>query len=69
MENELPIQAPPFIYFDDKNIDVNTTSFMLGRKILAKCVLDEGKDSVNIYLPKGEIWYLNGNSPAGKMLN
>lgn len=65
VENELPIQAPPFIYFDDKNIDVNTTSFMLGRKILAKCVLDEGKDSVNIYLPKGEIWYLNGKKFTG----
>lgn len=65
VENELPIQAPPFIYFDDENIDVNTTSFMLGRKILAKCVLDKGKDSVNIYLPKGEIWYLNGKKFTG----
>jgi len=58
VEDELPIQAPPFVYFDDKNIDVNTTSFMFGRDILAKCVLDEGKNEVSVYLPKGEIWYL-----------
>lgn len=65
VENELPIQAPPFIYFNDKNINVNTTAFMLGRNILAKCVLDEGKDSVTVYLPKGNSWYQNGKKYCG----
>ena len=60
VEDELPIQAPPFVYFDDENIDINTTSFMLGIDILAKCVLDEGVENVSVYLPKGEIWYLDG---------
>ncbi len=65
VEDELPIQAPPFVYFEDKNIDINTTSFMLGRDILAKCVLDEGVNEVSVYLPKGEIWYLGGKCFEG----
>lgn len=46
VENELPIQAPPFIYFDDKNIDVNTTSFMLGRKYLQNAYLTRAKTAL-----------------------
>ena len=65
VEKELPIQAPPFVYFDDENIDVNTSAFMLGRNILAKCVLDEGKESVKVYLPKDEIWYLDDKKYSG----
>lgn len=65
VEQDLPIQAPPYIYFDDENIDVNTTAFMLGRNILAKCVLDEGKSGVNVYLPKGEIWYFENECLNG----
>ena len=65
VEKELPIQAPPFVYFDDENIDADTSAFMLGRSILAKCVLDEGKESVKVYLPKGEIWYLDDKKYSG----
>lgn len=32
---------------------------MLGRDVLAACVLDEGVDQVPVYLPKGDDWYLN----------
>lgn len=32
---------------------------MLGRDVLAKCVLDEGVTQVSVYLPKGDDWYLN----------
>ena len=53
------MQAPPYIYYNDENIDVNTDAFMLGRDVLAKCVLDEGVTQVSVYLPKGDDWYLN----------
>ena len=59
MENDVPVQAPPYIYYNDENIDVNTDAFMLGRDVLAKCVLDEGVTQVSVYLPKGDDWYLN----------
>lgn len=59
VENDVPMQAPPYIYYNDENIDVNTDSFMLGRDVLAKCVLDEGVTQVSVYLPKGDDWYLN----------
>lgn len=41
VENDVPMQAPPYIYYNDENIDVNTDAFMLGRDVLAECVLDE----------------------------
>lgn len=59
VENDVPVQAPPYIYYDDENIDVNTDAFMLGRDVLAACVLDEGIAQVPVYLPKGDDWYLN----------
>ena len=59
VENDVPVQAPPYIYYNDENIDVNTDAFMLGRDVLAKCVLDKGVTQVSVYLPKGDDWYLN----------
>lgn len=65
VENELPLQAPPYLYFNDKNIDINTASFMLGRSILAECVLDGGETGVNVYLPADCDWYLGGKKYSG----
>lgn len=59
-----PCKAPPYIYYNDENIDVNTDAFMLGRDVLAKCVLDEGVTQVSVYLPKGDDWYLNETGKA-----
>lgn len=58
VENETPINAPLFLYYDDEEIDVDSNSFMLGRDILVTPILDEGEEFVNVYLPKNEIWYL-----------
>ena len=53
------MQAPPYIYYDDENIGVNTDAFMLGRDVLATCVLDEDIAKADVYLPRGDNWYLN----------
>lgn len=53
-----PINAPVFLYYDDNNIATDSDSLMLGRDILAGFVFDEGCDTVSVYLPKGDNWYL-----------
>lgn len=63
VENEEPINAPLMLYYDD--VDDRNESFLVGRDILASCIFDEGRDKINIYLPKDDGWYLNGELYAG----
>lgn len=65
VRNDVPMTAPPFIYYDDPKIDPDGDSFMLGRSILVQCVLDEDKNTVEIYLPQKEIWYLGDEMYEG----
>lgn len=58
VEYDEPMNAPLFLYYDDKDISLEAQSFMVGRDILATCVLDEGAESVKAYLPYGDCWYL-----------
>ncbi|MBR7072338.1 MAG: DUF5110 domain-containing protein [Eubacterium sp.] len=58
VENEIPMNAPLFLYYNDKEIDENGNSFMVGRDILAACVFDEGESKAEVYLPKADDWYL-----------
>lgn len=59
VENEIPINAPLFLYYDDKNIETESSSFMFGRDILVTFVFDEGTEKATAYLPEGDSWYLN----------
>lgn len=65
VENEIPINAPALLYYDDKELYEQNDSMMVGRDILAAFVFDEGCSSVNVYLPKAESWYLNGRLFSG----
>ena len=38
---------------------------LVGEDLLVYFVFDEGKDTVNAYLPKGEGWYMNGKIYKG----
>ncbi|MBQ7740055.1 MAG: hypothetical protein IJT65_02300 [Eubacterium sp.] len=60
VENEIPLNAPLFLYYDDKEIDENGNTFMLGSDIMAMTVFDKGKSSVKAYLPAKDDWYLDG---------
>ncbi|MCC8073291.1 MAG: hypothetical protein LIO62_04110 [Clostridiales bacterium] len=59
VEKNLPINAPLCFYFDDENINTESDSFMFGQSILVSFIFDEGRENVNVYLPKDENWYLD----------
>ncbi|MBR2133654.1 MAG: DUF5110 domain-containing protein [Eubacterium sp.] len=58
VEYDEPMNAPLFMYYDDAEISDDSNSFMLGRDILASCVFDEGEDTVRVWLPGADDWYL-----------
>ncbi len=65
VENELPLNAPPFLYDDDEELYAYTDEMMLGRDILVAFVFDEGEETVNAYLPRSSDWYLGEKCFAG----
>lgn len=58
VENDIPINAPLFLYYNDDEITEDTNAFMLGKDILAVCIFDEGEDKTSVYLPRENDWYL-----------
>lgn len=65
VKNEIPMNAPPFLYYDDEQLYSNTDSMMLGRDILVYFAFDEGIDKVSAYLPEGTQWYLDDKLLSG----
>lgn len=65
VENEMPINAPSFLYYDDEELYRHTDSMMLGRDIFIAFAFDEGVNDVNAYLPKGSDWYLDDRLYSG----
>ncbi|MDE5670817.1 MAG: hypothetical protein K2I14_05080, partial [Eubacterium sp.] len=57
-EQETPMNAPPFLYYDDEELYSYPDTMMLGRDILIAFVFDEKTDKVCTYLPKEDDWYL-----------
>lgn len=53
-----PINSPVFLYYDEESRESDL--FLAGRNILVCPVLDEGKNSVTVCLPKGDDWYFDG---------
>ena len=65
VQEELPLQAPLCLYYDDPQIDPDDPAFLLGRDLLAACVLDLGIEDIEVYLPSGEIWYKDDRCYTG----
>lgn len=65
VEKEIPMNAPPLLYYDDKELYKQNDGMLVGRDILVYFAFDEGQTAVNAYLPKGENWYLDGKVYAG----
>ena len=40
-------------------------AFLLGGDLLAACVLDQGVEDIEVYLPSGEIWYKDDRCYTG----
>ena len=59
------MQAPLCLYYDDRQIHPDDPAFLLGRDLLAACVLDQGIEDIEVYLPSGEIWYKDDRCYTG----
>lgn len=60
VEKEIPMNAPPLLYYDDKELYCQNDSMLVGTDILVPFVFDEGREDTEIYLPKKDNWYFNG---------
>ena len=65
VENEIPLNAPTFLYYDDEKCYEYPDSMMVGRNILTTFVFDEGCERASVYLPEGDDWYLDGRLVSG----
>jgi len=65
VEKDLPINAPVYLYYNDRRLKTDSNSFMLGRKILVSCIFDENENETEVYLPKGDDWYLENRLYRG----
>lgn len=65
VENEIPMNAPPLLFYDDKELYSQNDSMLVGTDILVAFIFDEGKENTEIYLPKKDSWYFNGRIYSG----
>lgn len=65
VENEIPVNAPLLLYYDDRELYSQNDSMMVGCNILVPFIFDEGVESTEIYLPKKDNWYYNGRLYKG----
>lgn len=65
VEKEIPMNAPVFLYYDDKELYSYTDLMMLGRDVLVAFAFDEGVSKVSAYLPKNSDWYLEDKLYSG----
>ncbi len=65
VEKEIPVNAPPLLYYDDEKLKQENDLMMLGRDILVGFVFDEGVKETEIYLPEAESWYLGDKLYSG----
>lgn len=65
VQNEIPMNAPAFLYYDDGNLYSYTDSMMVGQDIYVPFAFDEGINTVSAYLPKGNDWYLDDKLYSG----
>lgn len=65
VEKEIPMNAPPLLYYDDRELYGQNDSMLVGKDILVPFVFDEGEESTEVYLPKDDSWYLNNKIYQG----
>lgn len=65
VEKEIPINAPPVLYYDDEQFYFQNDTMLLGRDILVPFVFDEGESETEVYLPEKDNWYFNNKLYSG----
>lgn len=68
VENEIPMNAPAFLYYNDNKLMEENDTMMLGRDIFVGFVFDEGKKETEVYLPEKDNWYLGNKLYKGGTL-
>lgn len=63
--NEIPLNSPLLLFYDDKEIDENSNSYMVGRDILAVNIFERGEENAKVYLPKSDDWYFGNEYIKG----
>lgn len=58
VEEEIPMNAPPLLYYDDKELYTQNDTMLVGTDMLVPFIFDEGVTETSVYLPRGERWYL-----------
>lgn len=58
VEKEIPLNAPPLLYYSDAELKADGNSMLVGRDILTAFVFDEGEENAEIFLPREDNWYL-----------
>ena len=57
VRDDVPMNAPLFLYYDEEKLKDDVHAMMVGRDLLVPFAFDENMHGVNVYLPKGDIWY------------
>ena len=57
VEKDIPMNSPPLLFYDDKELFSQNDTMFLGRNILVPFVFDEGVSETQVYLPKADNWY------------
>lgn len=65
VHEEIPMNAPAFLYFDDEKLYSYPDTMMLGTDIFVAFAFDEEVNTVSAYLPKGADWYLGDKLYTG----
>ncbi len=60
VEKEIPINSPPLLFYDDKELYSQNDTMLFGKDILVPFVFDEGEAETEVYLPEKDDWYLGG---------
>ena len=65
VEKNIPLNSPPLLFYDDKELYEPNDTMLLGRDILVPFVFDEGVSEAEFYLPKKDNWYFENTLYCG----
>ncbi|MBR2589576.1 MAG: DUF5110 domain-containing protein [Clostridia bacterium] len=65
VEEEIPLNAPPLLYYDDAPLYAQNDTMLVGTDILVPFIFEQGQTQTKVYLPMGENWYLGETRYTG----
>lgn len=65
VRDDVPMNAPPLLYYDDEELKCDVDAMMVGRDLLVPFVFAPDTYTARVYLPKGDVWHYNGIKYSG----